>query len=85
MVILAVIWVGLSTVKLLRIIPAPKFTAVAPLRLLPIIVIDISSPGVAETRSSDVIVGAGISVVNDVSIVPACPTATNLVTPQVMP
>ena len=62
--ILAVIWVGLSTVKLSMIIPG-KLTPVAPLRLLPVMTIDISSSGPAEAGLSEVIVGGGISVVND--------------------
>ena len=39
MVMLAVIWVPpLSTVKLLALIPSPKLTAVAPSRLVPLMV-----------------------------------------------
>ena len=34
--ILAVIWLELFTVKLLTVIPEPKLTAVAPLKLLPV-------------------------------------------------
>ena len=67
MLILAVICVGLSTVKLSMLIPVPKFTTVAPLRLLPITITDIVFPGGAETGLSEVIVGAGISVVKEVS------------------
>jgi hypothetical protein len=37
-VILAVIWVALSTVKLFTVTPEPKVTAVAPVRYVPVMV-----------------------------------------------
>ncbi len=43
-VMLAVIWIELSTVKLLTVIPEPKLTTLAPANWWPVIVISIVSP-----------------------------------------
>ncbi|MBT9142799.1 MAG: hypothetical protein DDT29_01195 [Dehalococcoidia bacterium] len=43
-VILAVIWVALPTVNLLTVIPAPKPTAVAPVKLVPVMVTPSVAP-----------------------------------------
>jgi hypothetical protein len=55
---LAVILVSLSAVKLLTVIPEPKFTALASVRLVPVMATSRASPILAEAGFTDVIVGA---------------------------
>ena len=56
-VMLAVIWVELFTVKLLTVIPAPKLTALTPVKLLPVMITLNVSPGLPWVGSSEVMAG----------------------------
>jgi hypothetical protein len=60
MVILAVIWVGLSTVKLLIVTFAPKLTIVAPVRSVPVIITFNVWLWLPELGTMPVIAGAGM-------------------------
>ena len=56
MVILALIRFGLSTVKLLVLIPLPKVTALAPMRLVPVMTVSSVSPCFPELGLTEVMV-----------------------------
>jgi hypothetical protein len=65
-----VICVGLLTVKLLTVTPAPKLTAVAPVRLAPVMVTVTAWPCAAVVGLTEVMVGAGAGTVTVKRLLP---------------
>ena len=61
-VMAAVIWVALSTVKLLTVIPGPKSTAVAPKKSVPVMVTFVVSPWSASVGLTEATPGTAMTM-----------------------